>query len=116
MRCLWHCVAASLLLLAVVDAKGSNQVERKISQSRNQCEASKCDHLFSMENSNCVNQCMSPSCYEQVFGANKGLEDGEINSQLEKQFKVCLRKEHTTRGRPSKNREAEKRKSESESD
>lgn len=106
-----------MLLMYIVgtQAKGSNQVERKISQSRNQCELKKCGHLFSMESMNCVNECMSATCYEQVYGDGKELEDGEINSQSDRQFRTCMRKELTTRGRTQRNREAEKRKREAAS-
>jgi hypothetical protein len=103
-----------LAFLVGVFAKGSNQVERKISQSRNNCELKKCSHLFSMESMNCVNECMSATCYEQVYGEGKELEDGELNNPLDRQFRTCMRKELTTRGRTQRNREAEKRKSDRE--
>ena len=93
-----------------MDAKGSNQVERKISQSRVKCENRQCSHLFSMENMNCVNKCMSETCYEQVYGNNNQLEDGEINTHLDRQFRTCLRRDLSSRGRSNRNREAEKNK------
>ena len=107
-------LVAFLLLLGGAHAKGSNQVERKISQSRNKCESKQCGHLFPMESTNCVNECMSATCYEQVYSEGKKLEDGEINTQLDRQFRTCLRKDLTTRGRATRNRETEMKKKEAE--
>ena len=102
----------TIFLLAMISpwalAKGANSVERKLSQARNSCETTKCAHLYPMESMNCVNECISSECYKQVYG-ERPLEDGEINTLLERQFKSCHRKEMTTAKR-NKNREAEKRK------
>ena len=81
---------------------------RKITQAKSGCESTKCAHLYQMENMNCVNKCLSSDCYEQVY-KDRPLEDGEINTLLERQFKSCHRKELTT-SRRNLNREKEKMK------
>jgi hypothetical protein len=41
------------------------------------CETSVCQHLYKDENMNCVNNCTSPSCYDEIYGTEP-LEDGEF--------------------------------------
>jgi|MDTB01.3.fsa_nt_gb hypothetical protein len=96
------------LMSAGVQGKGTNLADRKMTQAKNSCETTKCAHLYQMENLNCVNECVSSECYKQVY-ADSPLEDGEINTLLERQFKSCHRKEITSAKR-NRNREAEKKK------
>lgn len=97
-----------LALVPTLLAKGTNKVDRKITQAKSGCESTKCAHLYQMENMNCVNKCLSSDCYEQVY-RDRPLEDGEINTLLERQFKSCHRKELTT-SRRNLNREKEREK------
>ena len=78
----------------MVDSKSNSQTDRATKKKRENCERDKCGHLFALENTDCVNKCMSPSCYEKVFDkAETKLEDGEINNPLEKSFRTCMRRE-----------------------
>ena len=74
-----------LLSLNGVNGKsaGNSQADRATSRKRGTCESTECGHLHYLENSNCVNKCVSRKCYDDVF-KDKELEDGEINSSMER--------------------------------
>ena len=79
--------------LIAVDAKSNNYADRISSRKRATCESVDCGHIYFMEAVNCINQCISRSCYNEVYGNGKQLEDGEINQNLERTFKNCVRRE-----------------------
>ena len=73
-----------ILLAQDVSAKSSNsQVDRVTNRKRGTCETSECGHLHYLENTNCVNQCVSRKCYDDIY-KGKELEDGEINAAQER--------------------------------
>jgi hypothetical protein len=81
-------------------AKGSQSAaDRLNNRKRGQCEETECAHIHYLENTNCVNKCLSRNCYKEVYKDNE-LEDGEINQSLERSFRNCLRSE-TIRNRRS---------------
>jgi hypothetical protein len=89
----------SLLLLCAfwgprqIHAKGAgSHADRQAHRKRGACEQAECSHLHFLENSNCVNQCVSRACFDEVY-KGKELEDGEINLPQEHRFKSCIRKE-----------------------
>ena len=51
-----------------------------------------CRHLIKEESYNCVNSCVSRSCYEEIYG-KMPLEDGEIDLHREKAFSICVNNE-----------------------
>ena len=70
-------------ILPFVAAKGTTKtsrkrakVERDVRRLRQDCEETpKCAVLPPHENVNCINQCLSATCYEKIFGESP-LEDG----------------------------------------
>ena len=56
------------------------------------CERDTCRHLIKEESYNCVNSCVSRSCYEEIYG-KMPLEDGEIDLHREKAFSICVNNE-----------------------
>jgi len=58
----------------------------------NECETQSCSHLPKYESMNCVNECTSKDCYNEIY-KDEPLEDGEIDTKREKTFKRCLRDE-----------------------
>lgn len=81
-------------LVNVVDSKpvSGNRQDRVWKMKKTSCEEDQCSHFIKEEAYNCVNNCTSPSCYEEVYSANP-LEDGEIDSERNRLFVSCLRKE-----------------------
>eukprot|EP00520_Triparma_pacifica_P003386 CAMPEP_0118658032 /NCGR_PEP_ID=MMETSP0785-20121206/14345_1 /TAXON_ID=91992 /ORGANISM="Bolidomonas pacifica, Strain CCMP 1866" /LENGTH=112 /DNA_ID=CAMNT_0006551009 /DNA_START=93 /DNA_END=427 /DNA_ORIENTATION=+ len=47
-------------------------------------------------NQNCVNECISPDCYTEVYGPSTigPLEDGEIDPERQKLFTQCVRRDY----------------------
>jgi len=100
-------LAACMLLFALqllpvcVHAKGpGSHADRQNSRRRGTCEAIDCSHLHYLENANCINQCMSRACFDEVYKGRE-LEDGEIDVAKERLFKNCIRSE-AIRSRHSK--------------
>ena len=59
---------------------------------RNLCENEVCGAYLVEENLNCVSICLSPACYEKVYGENP-LEDGELDFERAKRFDECFLEE-----------------------
>jgi Domain of unknown function (DUF4787) len=51
-----------------------------------------CALLIPQESLNCVNECMSPACYTQVY-AHEPLEDGQVDIPRAKEFEACVQEE-----------------------
>jgi hypothetical protein len=63
-----------LLLALATDAKGRarkarTKGDRSWKQRKRDCETDKCGDLVPDENMNCVNQCTSDECYDQIYAA-----------------------------------------------
>lgn len=63
---------------------------------KSRCELQTCGQMIPAEAYNCVNECISPKCYDEVYKDNP-LEDGEIDLVREKLFVTCLRNEQKER-------------------
>lgn len=61
-------------------------------ERKTKCENDDCAHLIPEEAFNCVNNCTSSSCYNQIY-AEMPLEDGEVDFERGRAFTACLRKE-----------------------
>lgn len=60
---------------------------------KSKCERSlECQGVLPDEALNCVNNCTSPVCFQEVYGSNP-LEDGEIDTQRAHEFAACNRRE-----------------------
>jgi len=92
----------ALQQLPMTSAKGQgSHADRVNSRRRGGCETVECSHLHYLENANCVNQCMSRSCFDEVY-KGKELEDGEIDLGKERMFKTCIRSETIRNRRTTK--------------
>jgi hypothetical protein len=56
------------------------------------CEQSVCGHLVIDEANNCINECTSKVCYDEIYASNP-LEDGEFDTSRGKKFINCMRRE-----------------------
>jgi hypothetical protein len=94
---------ARALLIAViiltfpklVDAKPrkSQKFGHKVDSIRAACLAeSPCADLVLEESMNCVNRCMSETCYQEIFGDDP-LEDGQLDIGRRKSFDACVKEE-----------------------
>ena len=86
-----------LTLFSLSVSKNSGQIDRITKQKRERCENENCSHLYALENTNCVNECLSPDCFKSTYEGKELLEDGEINNPLEKTFRICVRREVSSR-------------------
>jgi hypothetical protein len=71
---------------------GTNRQDRAWKMKKTSCEEDACSHLIKDEAYNCVNNCTSADCFSQIY-AETPLEDGEIDTDRNRQFISCLRKE-----------------------
>ena len=86
-----------------VESKGgSARYDRLWKKKKQLCVTNQCGHIEIVEESyNCVNKCLSPACYNDIY-AEEPLEDGEVDNTRSKIFTNCVRKEtKTNRGRSS---------------
>ena len=80
----------SLQRMHIPSAKKLDRVWRT---KRREClESEKCKLINKDENDNCVNECTSLSCFNQVYGSEP-LEPGEVDFHRWRQFTLCARKE-----------------------
>jgi hypothetical protein len=93
--CLFFC-----LMMVVVTGRGGGiqtnpqiqRTERQIKSKKDACERSVCTKFIRDEGMNCVNECMSKMCYDEVY-AKEPLEDGEIDTFRNRLFTQCMHKE-----------------------
>lgn len=78
-----------LLLPRLVESKSKRRRNAlELRALRRQCEQTICDY----RELNCVFFCISPSCYEQIYGPEP-LEAGEIDLMRGKTFEHCAQKD-----------------------
>ncbi|ETV87977.1 hypothetical protein H257_01373 [Aphanomyces astaci] len=90
--------------MAMVSAKSKqhSRVDRMWRVQKKSCESNECRHLDLMTNMNCVHECISPTCFTEVY-ASEPLEDGEIDEYRYNKFLTCVRNDYRLRARrPSK--------------
>jgi len=76
-----------------------------LSDVRKSCEMQACVHFIPEEAMNCVQLCLSPTCYQTIYG-DEPLEDGEIDIDRAKLFERCVKEElRLARQRQRKNPE-----------
>ena len=73
---------------------------------RKACEYEICSYLIPEESMNCVQVCISPACYQSMYG-DEPLEDGEIDIERAKRFETCAKEE--LKSLRKRRREAEKK-------
>ena len=91
-------VVILLWLAPLVRGDNKNKQRRKLNELklrnlRSECQnTGACSLLVPEESLNCVNQCLSETCFATIFGANP-LEDGEIDLVRGAQFEDCVQGE-----------------------
>ena len=61
-------------------------------QNRSEQYSDDCSVMIPEESLNCVNQCISPVCYTEVYG-ELPLEDGQVDIPRAKAFEACVQEE-----------------------
>ena len=88
--------ATAFLQMFRAEAANNNahaRLDREWRNKKAKCEAERCIHLkLPEEGENCVNECISSRCYQEVYATNP-LEDGEFDNVRSRSFTTCLRKE-----------------------
>jgi hypothetical protein len=71
-----------------------HKVERQIKQRKDNCETFSCKQYQNVkdEGMNCVNACVSQSCYDEIY-AMEPLEDGEIDTFRAAKYVKCTHSE-----------------------
>lgn len=94
MNLLLLCLIAVCFVAISARSHGNSAVrrDRAWKAKKAECEDKQCGHLIIEESYNCVNQCTSSFCYDEIY-ANDPLEDGELDYDREREFITCLRKE-----------------------
>jgi hypothetical protein len=96
-------VATVLLIfprLAIAGSKRNKRYDRVWKKRMRQCKETTCAHIPEMENDNCINKCVSPSCFEEHFGGeNEPFEPGEIDYKRTRAVQTCFRLEEKARQR-----------------
>ena len=59
---------------------------------RQHCETTVCAAYILEENLNCISACLSPACFDQVYGQDP-LQDGELDFIRAKAFDECFLEE-----------------------
>ena len=77
-------------IIALATAKNQNR-DRAFRARRRECETQTCAGMQPGTNMNCVNQYISPSCFDEIY-AEEPLEDGEVDSKRSRLFQNCARK------------------------
>lgn len=66
--------------------------ERQWKSKQANCERKTCQNYVKDEGMNCVNECLSPKCFSEIYGEFP-LEDGEIDTKRYREFLKCVRLE-----------------------
>ena len=77
-------------IVALTTAKNQNR-DRAFRARRRECETQTCAGMQPGTNMNCVNACISQSCFDEIY-AEEPLEDGEVDSKRTRLFQSCARK------------------------
>ena len=88
-------VAATLLQQGVSAKRRNNGGSRTAATRKKECEQSCADadpDDAVMPRENCVQQCLSAECYQQVYAGNE-LEPGEIDTKRSREFTQCVTKQ-----------------------
>ena len=89
-------VAATLLQQGVSAKKRNNGGSRTAATRKKECEQVRCADADPddpvMPRENCVQQCLSVECYQQVYSGNE-LEPGEIDTKRSREFTQCVTKQ-----------------------
>ena len=89
-------VAATLLQQGVSAKKRNNGGSRTAATRKKECEQVACADADPddavMPRENCVQQCLSAECYQQVYAGNE-LEPGEIDTKRSREFTQCVTKQ-----------------------
>lgn len=89
-----------LMLPKLVDGKSASawnkrhqRAERELTLMRQSCqEDTECNQLVLEESMNCVLNCISERCFDQIYGGTQ-LEDGEIDVARLRDFEKCVRED-----------------------
>ena len=73
--------------------KRRKRIQHHMHSLKNLCEQETCQHLVHEESMNCVYQCVSEECYDQVY-AMAPLEPGEIDFERARSFEMCFRESY----------------------
>jgi hypothetical protein len=85
--------------------KANRRTGADIQSTRMTCEYEVCSFLIPEESLNCVQACISPVCYQGIYGDDP-LEDGELDTNRAKEFDACAKEE--MKNVRKRRREAEK--------
>mmetsp|Transcript_22280 Transcript_22280/g.40139 ORF Transcript_22280/g.40139 Transcript_22280/m.40139 type:complete len:139 (-) Transcript_22280:76-492(-) len=93
-RCLHVLLVMAILSpVAAKPKKYNNQQSSKVHwKKEGECQRGDCKGFNADENEDCVANCVSQGCYDEVY-AESPLEPGEVDRVRQTRFNACVRKE-----------------------
>ena len=89
-------LVAATLLQGVSAKKRNNGGSRMAATRKKECEQVTCADADpddgELPRENCIQQCLSAECYQQVYAGNE-LEPGEIDTKRSREFTQCVTKQ-----------------------
>lgn len=81
------------LLLILLSTLSAEAKQKGASRFEKRCNECKHNHCGSRRNDdNCIYQCVSQFCAEEVFGKNYLIEYGEVNYEKKQELEKCYTK------------------------
>ena len=78
--------------------------ERAVKSVYLSCSKKTCGYLVPEERMNRLNACVSPACFQEVYGESP-LEDGEVDFERSRLFDKCIREEFRQANKRERERE-----------
>eukprot|EP00747_Dinoflagellata_sp_TGD_P183823 gnl/TRDRNA2_/TRDRNA2_38979_c0_seq1.p1 gnl/TRDRNA2_/TRDRNA2_38979_c0~~gnl/TRDRNA2_/TRDRNA2_38979_c0_seq1.p1 ORF type:complete len:121 (-),score=30.86 gnl/TRDRNA2_/TRDRNA2_38979_c0_seq1:81-443(-) len=72
--------------------KYGSQAGKTYWKKESECTKTVCKHIHTDENDDCVQQCVSPACWDEIYSASP-LEAGEIDRPRQQRFNACVKEE-----------------------
>lgn len=94
----------NLLLSKIYSKSAISKTDKVWKNKKANCQKTTCSRLITEESYNCVNNCTSNYCYNEIY-SSMPLEDGEIDHIRDRQFISCARKEVQTNNKKLKTSE-----------
>jgi hypothetical protein len=92
----WILIITILLSVHILNVQSAKKNGDRVWKNKRQaCERLNCNQYLPDESMNCVNNCTSPACFQEIYASNP-LEDGEIDDRRSRDFTSCLRRESRT--------------------
>merc|ERR1719503_291459 len=84
-------LAVHSVLVSAKPKKYGGHTAKVYWKKENECKKNECKHLHSDENDDCLAQCVSTDCYNEIY-SSEPLEPGEIDTTRQNNFNKCVKR------------------------